>query len=64
MSLPGEAEEGVEDTRTEEANTGVSTERVNQGLPDNVFDCLHEQAEASDRRHVKGQRHRRESHRE
>lgn len=64
MSLPGEAEEGVEETRPGEANTGVNTDRENQGLPDSVFDCLHEQAQASDWRHVKGQRHGRESHRE
>lgn len=64
MCLPGKEEEGVEETRPGEANTRVNTDREIHSLPDDVFDGLDEQGQASDRRHVKRQRHRRESHRE
>lgn len=56
--------EGVEETREGEAEARVKSDAVSGGLADKVFDCLHEQVDASDRRHVEGQRHRRESHRE
>lgn len=62
--LPGEVEEGVEETREGVAEARVESDAVNGGVAEKVFDCLHEQVDASDRRHVEGQRHRRESHRE
>ena len=64
VCLPGEEEEGVEETRPGEADTRVNADREIHSLPDGVFDGLHEQVEASDRRYVQRQRHRRESHRE
>lgn len=61
---PGWAEDGVDDAREGEAYARIGSEGVDGGLADKVFDGLHEEIQAPDRRHVQRQRHRREGHRE
>ncbi|KAB2631344.1 hypothetical protein D8674_008863 [Pyrus ussuriensis x Pyrus communis] len=61
--LPGETE-GAEEAREGEAETRVDSVGVHGGVAEEVFDGFHEQVQASDRRHVKRQRHRREGRRE
>lgn len=61
---PGWTEEGVEDAREGEAYARVGSEGEDGRLAENVLNGLHEQIEAPDRRHVQGQRHCREGHRE
>lgn len=57
-------EEGVEEAREGVAEARVESDAVIGGVAEKVFDGLHEHVDAPDRRHVQGQRHRRESHRE
>lgn len=61
---PGSPDDGVDDAREGEAYARIGSEGVDCGLANKVFNGLHKQIEAPDRRHVQGQRHRREGHRE
>lgn len=60
---PGDwAEEGAEEAREGEAYARVGPEGDDGGLAESVLNGLDEQIKATDRRHVQGQRHRREGH--
>ncbi|KAK4281860.1 hypothetical protein QN277_013307 [Acacia crassicarpa] len=56
-SLPGWADKGIEDARDSKSHARIGSKGVDGGLPQEVFDGLNEEIEASDRRDVKGERH-------